>query len=91
LAEQIYRAAKPLIEKEVAAQRKRGSEARFRLIGVGIDGLCDASEADLPDLFAESGAEGKAQLAKVERAMDEVRSRFGVEAIIKGRGLRGRR
>jgi hypothetical protein len=45
----------------------------------------------LPDLFANSGVEDKAQLAKVERAMDEVRSRFGAEAIIKGRGLRGRR
>jgi DNA polymerase-4 len=87
LAEQIYRAAKPLIEKESAAQRT----AKFRLIGVGVDGLCDASEADLPDLFANTGVEDKAQLAKVERAMDEVRSKFGTDAIIKGRGLKGRR
>lgn len=90
LAEQVYRAAKPLVEKEAAAQRKRGSDGKFRLIGVGIDGLCDAGEADLPDLFT-SGGEGKTQLAKVERAMDEVRSRFGTQAIIKGRGLKGRK
>ncbi|TAL04217.1 MAG: DNA polymerase IV [Rhodospirillaceae bacterium] len=89
LAEQIYRAAKPLVERETAAQKRQG--ARFRLIGVGIDDLCDASEADPPDLFADSNVDGKVHMAKVEQAMDAVRARFGTAAIGKGRGFRGQK
>ena len=88
LAEQIYRAARPLVERETVAQKKPGAAVRFRLIGVGVDDLCDAAEADLPDLFADSGTDGKAHLAKVEQAMDAVRARFGADAIGKGRGFK---
>jgi len=90
MAEQIYRAATPLVEKEVAAQKRRGSDARFRLIGVGVDDLYDALAADPPDLFAGDDTDEKMHMAKVERAVDAVRSRFGAESIGKGRGFRGR-
>jgi len=49
-AEAIYRAAKWLIEREADGRK-------FRLIGVGVDDLTDASEADPPDLFAATGTE----------------------------------
>ncbi|MEC8163208.1 MAG: DNA polymerase IV [Pseudomonadota bacterium] len=48
-AEAIYRAAKWLIEREADGRT-------FRLIGVGVDDLTDASDADPPDLFAARGA-----------------------------------
>ena len=41
----IYRAAKWLIKREA-------SGCRFRLIGIGVDDLTNASDADPPDLFA---------------------------------------
>ena len=49
-AEAIYRAAKWLIEREADGRT-------FRLIGVGIDDLKDASDADPPELFAVTGTE----------------------------------
>lgn len=49
-AEAIYRAAKWLIEREADGRT-------FRLIGVGVDNLTDASDADPPELFAATGTE----------------------------------
>ena len=49
-AEAIYRAAKWLIEREADGRT-------FRLIGVGVDDLTDASDADPPELFAATGTE----------------------------------
>ena len=76
LAEVLYRAAEPLLERETDG-------TKFRLIGIGTGPLVDAAEADPPDLL-EPEAEHR---AKVERAMDEVRSRLGDDAIKKGRAL----
>jgi DNA polymerase IV len=76
LAEVIFRAAGPLLLKEALA-------VPFRLIGVGVDTLTDATLADPPDLFAKPGEAPRH--AKVERAMDSVRARFGRKAIRKGR------
>ena len=45
----IYRAAKWLIKREA-------NGCRFRLIGIGVDDLTNASDADPPDLFATKGA-----------------------------------
>ena len=82
LAEVIYRTARTLLERETDG-------TRFRLLGVGADGICGSDEADLPDLFdLESGGSG--QLARVEHAIDEVREKFGRAAIAKGRGLGAR-
>jgi len=77
LAEVIYRAAKPLLDKEADG-------TPFRLLGVGVTGLVDGAEADPTDIFNPHGA----RMAHVERAMDSVRSKFGDKAIGKGRGLR---
>jgi DNA polymerase-4 len=76
LAEIIFRVAEPMLIREA-----RGDS--FRLIGVGVDTLTDAALADPPDLFAVAPQPGGH--AKVERAMDAVRARFGRAAIRKGR------
>ena len=76
LAEEIYRAALPLLEREANGQA-------FRLIGVGAEALCDAAAAAQPDLL-DPGAKRR---AKVEGAIDELRSKLGKDAIIKGRSL----
>ena len=47
-AEAIYRAAKWLIEREADGRT-------FRLIGVGVDDLTDASDADPPDPLCRNG------------------------------------
>lgn len=77
LAEVIYRAARPLLDKEADG-------TPFRLIGVGVTGLSDGAEADPADIFNPRGG----RMADVERAMDHVRSKFGDKAILKGRGLK---
>jgi len=75
-AEEIYRAALPLLEREAGGQE-------FRLIGVGAEELCEAGVAAQPDLLDP----GAARRAKVESAIDEVRRKLGPSAIAKGRSL----
>ena len=53
------------------------------LIGVGVSMLGEASGEDPIDLADP----GFGRRAKAERAMDQVRNRFGGAAIVKGRGL----
>ncbi len=79
LAEIIYETAWPLLEREADG-------TRFRLIGVGVDGLGPAAEADPVDLFDPA----RERRARAERAVDAVRSRFGDGAIGKGRGFTAR-
>ncbi len=55
----------------------------FRLIGVGLSEFTGADEADPPDLADPDGARTKA----VEHTIDDVRARFGADAIARGRGL----
>ncbi|WP_417254626.1 DNA polymerase IV [Celeribacter sp.] len=57
----------------------------FRLIGIGLSDLVPAAEADLsPDLLDPDAV----KRAQAERASDEIRKRFGKNAIVKGRALR---
>jgi DNA polymerase-4 len=77
LAEVIYRAAKPMLDREADG-------TPFRLIGVGVTGLSAGAEADPTDIFNPRGG----RMADVERAMDTVRTKFGDKAILKGRGLK---
>jgi DNA polymerase-4 len=73
LAERIFEAARGLLRNEADG-------TAYRLIGVGISNLVPASgDAELADL--DSRVERK---AKVERAMDRVRERFGRKAVEKG-------
>ncbi len=75
LADTIYRRGAALLDGEVSA-------GPFRLIGIGVAGLGAAAPA-APDLIDA----GDARRALAERATDEIRRRFGENAIRKGRGL----
>ncbi len=76
LAEVLYRAARPLLEREADGRR-------YRLIGIGASDLVEAEFADPPDLLDPS----RARQASVERAIDAVRAKLGDAAIQKGRGM----
>ena len=77
LAETIYRTASALLRKEADG-------TRYRLLGVGVNGIVGAEQCDPIDLADPDGA----RRAKAERAMDSLQQRFGPEAIHKGRGMR---
>ena len=78
LAEVIHSLAEPMLLRELA----RGP---FRLLGVGLGALCELPDG-LPRarLFADR-SDGQ---ALVEAATDRIRTRFGKDAIIRGRTLR---
>ena len=76
LADVIHRGASELLRREVDG-------TPYRLIGVGVSMLGEASGEDPIDLADP----GLGRRAKAERAMDQVRNRFGGAAIVKGRGL----
>ncbi|MEM6666466.1 MAG: DNA polymerase IV [Pseudomonadota bacterium] len=76
MAERIFRVAETLLERETDG-------TAFRLIGVGVNELAPAgpeAEGDLftPDLERRDDA---------ERAVDQVRARFGRDVIVSGRAL----
>ena len=76
LAEVLFDAARPLLDKEADGRR-------FRLIGVGASDLGPGAFADPPDLLDPQ----RTQRGKIEAAMDQVREKLGRDAIRKGRGL----
>ncbi|MDG2340709.1 MAG: DNA polymerase IV, partial [Paracoccaceae bacterium] len=77
-ADRIYRTARSLMD---IAEK----EGPFRLIGVGISNIVSSDEADrTPDLLDPNA--GKRVM--VEKATDEIRKKFGAQAILKGRSLR---
>ena len=73
LADTIYRTARHLLTAEA------DGATRFRLIGVGADGLLDSAAADLPTLFDRP--------RHLENAIDDIRRRHGDAAVQLGRGL----
>ncbi|MDP6705069.1 MAG: DNA polymerase IV [Alphaproteobacteria bacterium] len=76
-----------ILHRNAAALLRRETDGTaFRLIGVGASALVPAETADPLDL-ADPEAGRRAQ---TERALDDVRARFGGNAITKGRGLRDR-
>ncbi|MDY0874309.1 DNA polymerase IV [Dongia rigui] len=77
LAETLYRAGQALLQKEATGDW-------YRLIGIGMDALQDAQDADPIDL----GDPDALRRRKVEEAMDSVRAKLGQDAIIKGRSLK---
>ncbi len=79
LANVLYETGLQLLAREIDG-------TAFRLIGIGISGLSEADGQDPVDLIEP----GIARLAAAERAMDRVRSRFGRDAVIRGK-LYGRR
>lgn len=78
IADRIYRTARALLDHV-------GDEGPYRLVGVGISHLSDADMADTGGDLLDPQAK---QRAAAERASDEIRERFGSEAIMKGRALR---
>ena len=76
LAERIFSAARPLLKKETDG-------TAFRLLGVGISHLETLSLDELPQDLDQYVA----QQTKAEVAMDKLRSKFGPEAVGKGRGF----
>jgi len=70
LADTLYRTARHLLAAEA------DGTTRFRLIGVGADGLVEGAAADLPTLF-----DGPRRL---EEAIDDIRRRHGDGAVQRG-------
>jgi DNA polymerase-4 len=79
LSSVLYETGQQLLAREIDG-------TAFRLIGIGISGLSEAGDADPIDLIEP----GIARKAAAERAMDRVRTRFGKDAVIRGK-LYGRR
>ncbi|MFZ2099872.1 MAG: DNA polymerase IV [Oricola sp.] len=73
LADRIFRAAVPLLEKELD-----GTE--YRLIGVGVADLANDAMADPSDLIDTDAT----RRAKAEAAMDKVRAKYGNRAVETG-------
>jgi DNA polymerase-4 len=79
LAETIYRHGEAMLVGML-------ERAPFRLIGIGISDLAQTDGAAAPptDLFEADQTAGR----RAEAATDEIRTRFGKDAIIRGRALR---
>jgi DNA polymerase-4 len=75
----LYETGLSLLQREVDG-------TAFRLIGIGISGIEAAHGSDPADLLEPAVA----RKAAAERAMDKVRTRFGREALIRGK-LYGRK
>ncbi len=78
LADEIYKAAVVLMSAEADGKKM------YRLIGVGAERLLPATEADRPDLADPDIG----RRVKVAEAIDAVRTKFGDDAIGKGRGFK---
>ncbi len=78
LADTIYRTASGLMAQV-------GPGTPYRLIGVGISNLIAESGADLSGDLLDPEAK---QRTKAEKATDDIRRKFGPDAIRKGRALR---
>jgi DNA polymerase-4 len=74
LANVLYETGMQLLAREVDG-------TAFRLIGIGMSGLTEARGDDPVDLLEP----GFARRAAAERAMDRVRTRFGQDAVIRGK------
>jgi DNA polymerase-4 len=77
LADKIFRVARAALKREADGKH-------FRLLGVGLSNLTAAAEADPASLIDPVSD----KRAAAERAMDKIRSKFGGEAVGKGRSLR---
>jgi DNA polymerase-4 len=73
LAARIFATGRELLTREIDG-------TQFRLIGIGVTGLCAADDGDRSDLLDRRAAEA-------EFAVDRLREKFGDEAIVKGLSL----
>lgn len=70
LADRIFRTGQDLLQRETDG-------TKFRLIGIGVSDLYPAESADPDDLIDEQAT----KRAQAERAMDNLRNKFGKEAV----------
>lgn len=84
LAQAIFRAARPLLEKAAQGQS-------FRLLGVGISELVDALPVEAAQDFGDLADPKAAKRAAAERAMDKARAKFGSDAVKTGRSARSQK
>jgi DNA polymerase-4 len=70
LAAKIFACGRDLLGRET-------NGTRYRLIGIGVSGLEPAAPGDFADLIDRRSADA-------ERAIDELRARFGDDAVVKG-------
>ncbi len=73
LAARIFAAGRDLLSHEIGT-------TRFRLIGIGVSNLEDATGDDLSDLIDR-------RAAGAELAVDKLREKFGKDAVVKGLAL----
>jgi len=73
LAARIFAAGRDLLAHEVGT-------TRFRLIGIGVSHMAEATGDDLADLIDRRAAEA-------EHAVDRLRAKFGRAAVVKGLAL----
>jgi len=73
LAARIFATGRELLAREIDG-------TAFRLIGIGVSGLCAADDGDRSDLIGRRAAEA-------EYAIDRLREKFGDEAVVKGLAL----
>lgn len=78
IADRIYRLTRAMFDQQI-------DKGPFRLIGAGISDLVPEDSADRAGDLLDPKAGTR---AKAERATDEIRARFGSDAIVKGRSLR---
>ncbi len=78
MADTIYQTARGLFDQV-------GDQGPYRLLGVG---LADLVAEDIADLSGDLLDPQAAQRRKAERASDEIRGKFGADAILKGRAMR---
>ena len=77
LADKIYRTARGLMDQV--------DDGPFRLLGVGISDLIPEGDADRSGDLLDPNANKRTD---AERATDQIREKFGPDAILKGRSLR---
>lgn len=80
LADKIFASGRELLSREI-------NGTHYRLIGIGMSALADATAADQLDLVDRSAE----RRAAAERAMDRVRGKFGQQSLIKGLALDDKR
>ncbi|HEY4265412.1 MAG TPA: DNA polymerase IV, partial [Micropepsaceae bacterium] len=68
----------------VAMLRREATGTPFRLLGIGLSQIRPQSECDPPDLVDRDAG----RRAAAERAIDNVRAKFGKDAVVKGRSMR---
>jgi len=77
LSDVIFRAGRALLAREADG-------TRYRLLGIGLSGICGADECDPPNPLDSRAM----KRAAVERAVDSLRAKFGDDALKKGRSVR---